>query len=400
MRIPLISASLAGTLFFAGCSGGSSMPPSGTGLVHSAATQATALVPEPVARVVESTGCTAVPLHDGIDYAVTFTPYSCTSSPWNVRVSASPTYAANSAAVIASEFASGNTQPVRSEEAGPYDYGHPIYYTSTADPVVNVHCTSYCNHVDNGGIPATVRIPALARPAGGSDAHLAVVQPDGTEIDLWATTQPSGNWTNGSTVTAASVANCGSFTGSSGFLPTGPAATAGGACLGAGLLRGSELAAGAINHALFLVAQCAVGSQYPAYPGASTSRCSSGVGPALGGRLWYDVPDATTSANGKLNGWEKAILNALHDYGGYVEDFSGGGSSVSGIAFLAESDEPAYAFGEPSSFAPLVAEGWSTIKVGGAYSLRYMGANPWTPSGVNFAAHMHWLSPCSAQQTC
>jgi hypothetical protein len=288
---------------------------------------------------------------------------------------------------------------VRDEEAGPYDYGHPIYYASSSDPIVNLHCTAYCNTVDNGGFPATMHIPAAARPAGGTDAHLAVIQPDGTEIDLWATTPPSGNWTTNATVTAQAIANCGSFISGSGFTPTGPAATAGGACLGAGLLRANELAAGTINHALFLIAQCAVGSQYPAFPNAGTDACTNGQGPALGARLWYDVADAITDANANLKPWEKAILKALHDYGGYLEDDASGGAAVSGIGFLAESGAAAWAFGQPDPFAALASQGWNAISVG-ALTLRSIGASAWNPAGVSFPAHLHWLDACSAHATC
>jgi hypothetical protein len=339
-------------------------------------------------------------LQNGVAYATGWSPYNCTSSPWHLRVSSKPTYAANSSAVIATEFASGNTQPVREQEAGEYDYGHPVYYASASDPLVTLHCTAYCNTVDNGGLPASMHVPAQARPAGGGDAHMAVIQPDGTEIDLWATTQPGKNWTTGATVTAQAMANCGNFVTGSGFTPTGPAATAGGACVGAGLLRANELAAGSIDHALFLIAQCAVGSQYPTFPGASTDTCTSGQGPALGGRLWYDVPDATTEANAALMPWEKAILNALHDYGGYLEDDVSGGPSVSGIDVLAESGEAAYVFGQPDPFAALASQGWTGVSVSGALTLRYIGADPWQPSGVNFAAHMHWLDACSAHGSC
>lgn len=345
--------------------------------------------------------CGSVPaFQNGVEYAATWAPYNCSTSPWNQHVSAAPTYTANSAAVIATEFGGGNTQPVRDEEAGPYDYGHPIYYATANDPVVNLHCTSYCNSSDNGGLPANLHIPAAARPAGGTDAHMAVVQPDGTEIDLWATSRPNGNWTTGSTVSAIGVANCGSFSNGSGFAASGPAATAGGACLGAGQLRANELAAGTINHALFLITQCAVGSQFPAFANAGTDTCTSGQGPALGGRLWYDVPDATTNANSGLKPWEKAILNALHDYGGYLEDDVSGGSSVSGIGFLAESGAAEVAFGLPDPFAALIAQGWNAATLSGALQTRYIGTDRWQPSGVDFAGHMHWLNACSAHATC
>jgi len=356
--------------------------------------------PVPTATPTVAPGCGTTPAFvNGVEYTALWAPYGC-SSPWNQHVSANPTYASYSSSVIATEFGGGNTQPVRDQEAGPYDYGHPIYYASASDPLVTLHCTSYCNRTDNGGYPATAHIPALARPAGGSDAHMAVIQPDGTEIDLWATTTPSGNWTAGSTLTAQAIANCGSFTAGSGFVPTGPAATAGGACLASGLLRADELLAGSIDHALFLISQCAVGWQYPAFPNASTDTCTSGTGPALGARLWYDVPDATTNTNANLKPWEKAILNALHDYGGYLEDDTSGGANASGIAFLAESGMASAMFGQTDPFAALAAQGWSGISIPGALQTRWVGADPWQPSGVNLAAHLHWLDPCSAKGSC
>jgi hypothetical protein len=350
--------------------------------------------PTPTATAV---ACAPPAFTNGVPYPTTWTPYNCTTSPFNRPVSANPTIASYSSQIIAIEFGSGNTQGVRNQEAGQWDYGHAIYYASASDPLVNLSCTQYCNHTDNGGYPTQIRIPAKARPAGGGDAHMAVIQPDGTEIDFWATTQTSTNWVNGSTVTAQAIANCGSFTNGPGYVPNGPAATAGGACLAAGMLRGSELASGHINHALFLVLQCAIGWVFPAFPNAATDNCTSGVGPPLGGRLWYDVPDATTNASTSLQPWEKAILNALHDYGGYLEDDVAGGANVSGVGFLAESTEDTYAFGQPDPFAAL---GWTGINVAGSLTVRYIGADPWTPSGVNFAAHMHWLAPCSAQGTC
>jgi len=355
-------------------------------------------VPTPVPTM--AAGCGTTPaLVNGVEYVAGWTPYGC-SSVWNQHVSANPTYAAFSNAVIASEFGTGNTQPVRDQEAGPYDYGHPIYYASPTDPLVTLQCTAYCNRTDNGGYPASIHIPVLARPAGGSDAHMAVIQPDGTEIDMWATATPSGNWTNGATLTAHAIANCGSFTSGSGVTPTGPAATAGGACLGAGLLRANELASGAIDHALFLITQCANGWQYPAFPNASTNACTSGTGPALGARLWYDVPDATTNANVHLAAWEKAVLNALHDYGGYLEDNISGGAYASGIAFLAESGEASSVFGQTDPFAALAAQGWYGISISGASQTRWVGADPWQPSGVSFVSHLHWLDPCSARGSC
>jgi hypothetical protein len=298
--------------------------------------------------------------------------------------------------------------PVRATEAGQYDYNHPRFFASASDPLVNVHCTEYCNAPDNGGVPSQMHIPAKARPAGGSDAHFDVVQPDGTEITMWAAQTPSADWTNGVTVSAQNIANCGSLSSGQGWLTSGPGPTAAGFCDQAGTVTAAELQGGQINHALFITGQCAIGSQYPTEIYASTQHCSSGVGPPLGGREWYDVPCSTTQANGALKPWEKAILCALNQYGAYFGDDLGGGSNFTGgVTPMLESEEPWYDYGGSgytSPFAALAAQGWYAIAISDAHSgaseKRWVGADPWQPSGVNFASHIHWLAPCSAQGSC
>ena len=243
----------------------------------------------------------------------------------------------------------------------------------------------------------------------------------GTEIDMWATygtpgsngawnaihDQQTRDWQTGDTIIAGAIASCGSFTAGSGWMSNGSGATASGACLEGGLLRANELAAGSINHALSIILDCGNGpTVYPDNVGLSNpdSVCRSGVGVPLGGHLWYDVPDATTNANSGLHPWEKAVLNALHDYGGYAIDTVSGGDYNRGLQFLAESVEPWRDYGNANPFAALAAQGWFPLTIpnaiGTASGTRWVGADPWNPSGVNFAAHMHWLAPCSAQGTC
>ena len=230
--------------------------------------------PSPTVAPTPPPSITGMPVN-GVEWPTSFTPFS-SGSPWNTVVSGNPTIASYSASVIAAEFGSGNNQPVRDQEAGIYDYGHPIYYAATTDPVINVACNMYCPST----YPKTMYMPAKARPALGGDAHMAVVQPDGTEIDMWATYGTPGgrpqtrNWQAGDSVTAGNVTSCGNFFSGTGVVAAGPAATAGGGCLSAGLLRANELASGHINHALFMATQCANGSQYPAFAGAVTDPCT------------------------------------------------------------------------------------------------------------------------------
>ena len=242
------------------------------------------------------------------DYPPNFRPYA-SSSVWNTPISSRPTFLPNSAAIVAAQFPGGrNPIPVHSTEAGQYDYNHPRFFANSSDPLVHIVCTKYCGAPDNGGVPQEIRIPAKARPAGGADAHFDVVQPNGTEIDMWATYGSPGssttwnaphdmqtrNWQTGDTLTASNIANCGSFSAGQGWLQVGPGSTAAGYCTNAGVVTAAELLSGHIDHAVFVGAQCAIGNQYPVEGGGSTGQCPSRVGPPLGGREWYDVPCATT----------------------------------------------------------------------------------------------------------
>jgi hypothetical protein len=423
LRNTLEALGLSLVLFLAACGGGgsgSTLPGSGAsvnapvgapggttttpGSVPTAASSSAA-VPALAPAVAPITPLSTI-FANAKDFPAGFTPWS-PSSPFNTKISANPTFLTNSAAIVAAQFPGGlNTQTIRANEAGVYDYNHPRFVAAASDPIVTTKCTQYCGAPDNGGAPATIHIPAVARPAGGADSHIDVIQPDGTDISMWGVAKPAGNWQAGQTISAANIANCGSIISGQGWLTSGPGPTAAGYCDNAGVVMASELIAGQINHAIILIAQCAVGAQYPSENGASTQECTSGVGPPLGGREWYDVPCVTTQASTSLQPWEKAILCALNVYGGYVGDNLGGGANFTGTGALVEDEEPWFDFDGPgytSPFAPLAAQGWSPIQVqsyGSSTGTRWIGASPWNPSGVNFPSHIHWLAPCSAQGTC
>jgi len=58
------------------------------------------------------------------------------SSPFNTQISANPTFLPNSAAIVAAQFPDGlNTQTIRANEAGVYDYNHPRFVAAAACPV-------------------------------------------------------------------------------------------------------------------------------------------------------------------------------------------------------------------------------------------------------------------------
>ena len=377
----------------------------GSGSSTPAPVQATAAPVIPTAAPVAAAGMPA--LQNGAEYATSWRPYG-SNAVWNQALPATPKIWSQSAAVIAQQFNSAGSQNVfvRQDEAGPYDYGHPIYYASSSDPVVTINCRTYCDHADNGGLPATVHIPAHARPAGGDDSHMAVIQPDATEIDFFGVTKPSGDWgsAGNTAVTAGSAMNCGSFVTGAGNDPNG-AVTVGGACLGAGILRANELNAGRINHALFLVVNCAAPAsqnQYPVQNGAGTDVCtnySAGhAAPPLGARLWLDYSDAQIAAMSAAP-WEKAIMYALHDYGAFIEDDVSGGGDISGFNLKTEGGDMFHAMGATDPYTQI--SGWNNVGTpSGSLGPRYVGGDPWQPAGVDFSAHMHYVDPCVTKQAC
>lgn len=383
--------------------------------------------PTPVPTVAPVSTITPVPLANGVAWPASFQPYA--GSPiWSTPVESNPSYDPNSAAIIAAWFpGAGNGFPVRNQEPGPYDYTHPIYFAAGTDPTIHVACSGgSCVTGGANAYATSMQIPATAHPAesngnGAGDSHIGVVQPNGTENDVYCWNsggsptcdQPGGSagntWSAGATMQTASGADsCGSFYSGTGQLPSTVSGntTAGAACEGAGLLSPQQLLAGHINHALFLIVNCANGNEYPAESSSNTNACS-GTGPALGARLWYDVPDATTNASTTLQPWEKAILNALHDYGGYVMDDVNGGPISAGIEFVPESEEPAYRYGSGDQWSALAAQGWTSASIPGAPAnyKRWFGGDQdangnWAPSGVNLNAHLHVLSVCVTQRAC
>ncbi len=126
------------------------------------------------------------------------------------------------------------------------DYGHPTFYAEPTDPIYTLHATATQNSPIEG---MKIPIPNDAKPAGGSDGHMTVVTPDGWEYDFWQVqSKPSG----GGTLTF-SMGGRTRIDGNG----LGSSATASDFGNLAGMIRAPELAAGRINHALFIVLKCA-----------------------------------------------------------------------------------------------------------------------------------------------
>lgn len=364
--------------------------------------------PDRAATVLSERGASAiatVALANGADWPAGFRPFAA-SSPWNRQLTnlTAPALLPGSDAIVRLAERTNTGAYVHSAEYGAgYDYSHPVVVATSSDPLVTPHCTLYCHPVY---LTQPFHIPAKARAAGGSDHHLAVVQPDGTEIDLWGVSQPypGNDWKNGDTLSYGSGNACGNVYGGSGFVAEG--ATVSGACLSAGLIRQSEIAAGVIPHALFVVTACLARTYV--YPAAQPGdHVCTGGGPDVpnGAHVWLDVSDAAIEAM-PLRAWEKTILHALHDYGAFVGDSQGTPRDHTDtlVQFMFEDDAQFAPFGiTPPMSVQARSLGWNPVTVGARSSAygratRWTAADDWQP--VDWAAHLHVLDPCYAKGTC
>ncbi len=258
-------------------------------------------------------------------------PYASTS-PFN-RLAATSAVHPNSTRIVQKSLSLGSVgNLVAGNSTTTGDYGHPTYYAQPTDPLFRLSWT--------GGGPGTaingmqIRIPDAARPATGSDGHMTVVEPDGWEYDFWRVgSKPRG----GGTMTFAGGGR--TRIDGSGLDSGATAANFGNL---AGVIRAQELAAGTINHALFIVLKCTArgtsfgygtrttgnGSMvYPASHGGSACSTDSADLPPIGARFQLNMTDAQIAALA-VPTWKKTILTALARYGGYVGDTGGPGFAL------------------------------------------------------------------------
>jgi hypothetical protein len=159
---------------------------------------------------------------------------------------------------------------------------------------------------------------------------MTIVEPDGWEYDLWqAQAPPAGGGTlkfawGGRTRIDGDGLRSGATAADFGSL--------------AGMIREPELAAGHIDHALFIVLKCAAKGTGFGYGTTATSYGSSYVYPATHGGSGCanaNLPpmgahfvlamSSTQIATMLIPSWKKTILTALARYGGYVGDTGGPG---------------------------------------------------------------------------
>jgi hypothetical protein len=270
-------------------------------------------------------------------------------SPFNLLAAGAVVHP-DSAAIVERVLSWNAQNPVGNLLAGladtSQDYAHPTFYAQPSDPVFTLHATGGSPSIEGMRIP----VPDAARPAGGSDHHMAIVTPDGWEYDLWnVTSKPQGGGTL--------VFELGGRTriDGNGLDSYGTAARFGNL---AGVIRAQELVAGHIDHALFITVRCTSTSTgfgydtrpapgggqsayvYPASHGGSSCSSADNAGaPPMGARFQLAMSDAQIQAL-SVPVWKKTILTALAHYGGYVGDTGG-----PGFAFQFESGTTYTSFG-------------------------------------------------------
>jgi hypothetical protein len=256
-------------------------------------------------------------------------PYASTS-PFNT-LTAGVTVHPESQALVATLLSWG--LPGKSRAGGPEtgDWAHPTFFAQPSDQLYTLNATENGNGIDGMKIP----IPSYAQPAGGGDHHMTIVTPGGWEYDFWNTQEKDTS----TRVLTFAVGGRTRIDGNG----LGSGATAADFGNLAGIIRAPELAAGRINHALFLVLKCAgagtsfgygettttYGSSYvyPAMHGGSACRSGETNAPPLGARFMLEMSDAQIQALA-VPAWKKTILSALAQYGGYVGDTGGPGFAV------------------------------------------------------------------------
>jgi len=304
-------------------------------------------------------------------------PYS-DASPFNRPIGADPRLVSNSQSIVSNVVGSGPANLVAGDAGTRWDYSHPIYWSRPSDPVFTIQCLEDWGTCDVEGMQ--VRVPDAARPAAGGDGHLTVIdQQSGWEYDLWQVrSKPAGGG-----VLTASWGGRTRIDGD-GLDSNATAAHYGGA---AGVIRAQELAAGRIDHALFLVVKCGSGGKV--YPALGTgARCSDTTNaPAMGSRFQLNMTDAEIEALA-VPVWKKAILRAMAHYGMYFGDTGGPGF---GLQF--ESGASYTSFGVEDAMVGYARQIGMKANGEGKYIFNVR-------DGVDWQSRMRVVDPCEAQGTC
>ena len=245
------------------------------------------------------------------------------SSFWNQPIGLNPALDPGSAAMVASSITPYAAQATFNNDD---DWGIPIAYADPASTLYSVGCTGFgCN------VQVHFRIPRYARPNGGSDGKLVVIDPSiNSELDMGRASYSAANdsWTTSSRYTTPSNgwgAMCAQGMHCDGVLMSGMDQFG-------GVVRPEEIAQGHIDHALALVV-AHWRSGFFACPAVKSGGGSNDANALpLGAHLQLD-PSFDVDAQSWPQ-WKKVVAKALQTYGAFVSDAGSSSVEIRGEANL------------------------------------------------------------------
>jgi hypothetical protein len=275
-------------------------------------------------------------------------------SPFNTPIPSDPRVSAESSAIVA--YALSHGWAFNSDRHGRFtmDAGgsRPVYWSGSGDPLVSIRCVG--SYSCQRGM--RVHIPRGARPQQQYDGHMTVIdQAVGREYDFWRASGPEAGQM---TVSAGSGIPIGPGSGT-GLGGVGEAANLG---LAGGLIRGSELMRGQIDHALATTVACVQRNDVWPARGHGDALCSGSVGPHFGSLLQLNMSNREIAASGAPR-WERVVMRAMARYGVYVVDTNGPGESE--MSLLNEDDLSFTAFGYPGQMSSFVSSAGGSSGVAG-----------------------------------
>lgn len=306
-------------------------------------------------------------------------PYS-RSSPFNQRLPARPRLSPDSDRVVARLTAKGGPSPLSLGVADTVsDWDHPTYYARRSDPVYRLHCyeASWGTCEIQG---QRIRIPAAARPAGGGDGHMTVIdRAFRWEYDLYKVrSKPRRGgvlelrWGGRTRIRGDGL---------------GSDATAAHFGLLAGVVRAEELKAGRIRHALFVRVDCDDGTfVYPAR-GLGAACGDTTDAPAEGARFQLAMSTRQIAAL-RVPAWKRAILVAMARYGFFVGDTGGSPWDV-----VLESGSTYTSFGRRDRWAALARAAGADRSSSGRWQLELARGVPWSE-------RLRLIDPCVTRRAC
>ena len=257
------------------------------------------------------------------------------------------------------------------------DFYKPVYWARNTDPLVRLNSTGSAPMIDGD----LIHVPVGARPAGGSDHHMTIVQPDGWEYDLWraqAVTNGVLSFNAGRKIridgdglnSAATASRFGNL---------------------AGRIRAQEMEVGQINHAFFMASsETARTAVYPADKSDGNNDPAAGY-PPMGARFQLQITDAELS---RFPPWKQTVLRAFRDYGGYLGDTTESPWTYAAL----ESGSGYTSFGLEDRMVTFARQAMQEGQGGISYSggVYYFDV----ASGVDWASRLRVIDPCVSARSC